>query len=179
MRDAETVIRHPHSSTVTQVKGKKVVEVHDDRLSVAITEGGATLTLFFPAETGWAGEDAPLEIRLAPSGKGKESFEPWRLMPKLPLYLAYARASLAHRDGDIRSALKALREAGTSRRGLSDDFYSQTAESYKAIVAEGEKYPIKALAEEHFVDISTASRWIKEARRRGYLPGNEKGTRRA
>jgi hypothetical protein len=134
-----------------------------------MVEGGATLTLFFPAETGWSGEAEPLEIRIEPH-EGDDPFEPWRLMPRLPLYLQYARASLAHRDDDIRSALKALREVGASRRGLGDEFYRLIAQSYEALVSEGEQDPVKALAEMQPVDISTASRWIKEARRRGYLP---------
>jgi hypothetical protein len=172
MLDGETVIRHPHSATVTRVKGKKKVVTHDPRISVAIAEGGATLTLFFPPETGWAGDANPLEIRIEPR-EGADPFEPWRLMPKLPLYLSYARASLAHRDQDIRSALQALRALGTSRRGLGDEFYRLVAQSYEAIVAEGEPYPVKALAEMQPVDVSTASRWIKEARRRGFLPAEK------
>jgi hypothetical protein len=58
---------------------------------------------------------------------------------------------------------------GATRRGLDADFYKLVAESYKALVAEGEEHPVKALAEMQPVDISTASRWIKEARRRGFI----------
>jgi hypothetical protein len=169
MRDSETVIRHPHEVKVTRVEGKTRREIIDPRLSVAIVEGGTTLTLFFPAETGWAGKANPLEIRIEPR-EGADPFEPWRLMPKLPLYLSYARAHLAHEENDIRAALRALRDLGTSRRGLGDEFYRLIAQSYEAIVAEGEAHPVKALAEMQPVDISTASRWIKEARRRGFLP---------
>jgi hypothetical protein len=168
MRDSETIIRSPHSATVTRVKGKRHVEVHDPRLSVSIVESGAVLTLFFPAETGWTGEAEPLEIKITPH-EGADPFEPWRLMPRLPLYLSYARASLAHRENDIHAAMQALRALGSSRRGLGDEFYRLIAQSYEALVAEGEQHPVKALAKMQPVDISTASRWIKEARRRGYL----------
>ena len=34
---------------------------------------------------------------------------------------------------------------------------------------EGEPHPVKALSEFHHVTISAASRWVKEARRRGYI----------
>lgn len=177
MLDSETVIRSPHEVKVTRVEGKTRREIVDPRLSVAMIESGATVTLFFPADTGWSGEANPLEIRIEPH-EGKDPFEPWRLMPKLPLYLSYARATLAHRDDDIRSALHALRELGTSRRGLGDEFYRLIAQTYEAIVGEGERYPVKALAESQPVDVSTASRWIKETRRRGFLPAEkEEATR--
>ena len=169
MLDSETVVRDPHHATITRTKGKRKVEVHDPRLSVAMVVSGATLTLFFPAETGWAGEADPLEIRIEPH-EGGDPFEPWRLMPKLPLYLNYARATLAHRENDIQAALHALRLFGTSRRGLGDEFYRLIAQLYESIRAEGESYPVKALAEMQPVNISTASRWIKEARCRGFLP---------
>jgi hypothetical protein len=44
--------------------------------------------------------------------------EPWRLMPKFPLYAGYPRAALAHRHQDVRAHLQALRTLGTSRREL-------------------------------------------------------------
>jgi transposase len=62
-----------------------------------------------------------------------------------------------------------LREIGTTRRGLGDEFYRLVAQSYRAFAAEAEPYPVKALAEMHHVVISTASRWINEAKRRGYI----------
>ena len=154
MLDRDTHVRSPHSDA-------------DPRLSVAIQEGGATITLFFPLETGWSGDAELLEVRLEPSNG--EGFEPWRLMPRLPLYLQYARATVAHRHDDTAATLRALRALGATRRGLGDDFYALIAESYRSIVAEGEKHPVKALSEMHTADISTASRWISEARRRHFL----------
>ncbi len=154
MLDKDTHVRSPHSRS-------------DRRLSVAMKEAGSTLTLFFPLETGWSGEAELLELRLEPDDGTR--FEPWRLVPRLPLYLQYARATLAHRHDDVSAALRALRELGATRRGLGDDFYSLVAQSYEALVAEGERHPVKALAEMQPVDISTASRWIKEARGRGLI----------
>jgi len=40
-------------------------------------------------------------------------------------------------------------------------------------VSEGEAHPVKALGEIHHVTISAASRWVKEARRRGYVANPE------
>jgi hypothetical protein len=44
---------------------------------------------------------------------------------------------------------------------------------YEALVADGEKHPVKTLAEKHNVTISAASHWLREARRRGLLPEKE------
>jgi hypothetical protein len=167
MRDRDTVIRFPHASTVSRKGGKKHVEVHDPRCSVAMLEGGVKLTLFFPEESGLSGDAEPVEIRLEPHDS--QPFDPWRLMPKLPLYVSYARASIAWRFDDAGRALRALREIGTTRRGHDDGFYKAVGELHAALVDHGEPHPVKALAEMQPVDISTASRWISEARRRGYL----------
>jgi hypothetical protein len=163
--DRDTEIHIPHDATVTRKGGRKVVDVHDPRTSVAIQEEGATLTLFFEPDG-----DAPLvEVRLSPTAAG--AFEPWRLLPQLPLHLKYARASLAHRSGDVAAALDVLRQHGSTRRGLSDKFLKIVAEKYESLVAEGEPYPVKALAAIQHVDKSTASRWIRAARERGLFSG--------
>jgi hypothetical protein len=170
MRDRDTVITSPHDVTVTwdEEKGEKHVEVHDSRTSVAMIEGGVKLTLFFPDESGLSGDADPVEIRLEPHNK-RQLFDPWRLMPGLPLYVSYARAAMAWRWGDAGRALTALRELGATRRGHKDDFYRAVAELHTALVDQGEPHPVKALAAMQPVDISTASRWVKEARQRGYL----------
>jgi len=168
MRDGDIVITSPHDATVTFTKGKKHVEVHDPRTSVAMVEGGAKLTLFFDAETAQTGEADLLELRIEPHDCSDPLQLSW-LVPKLPLYLSYARASLAWRHDDAQRALRALRTLGTSRRGLGDEFYRSIAQCYEAIVAEGEPHPVKALAALQHAHISTASRWVKGARERGFL----------
>jgi DNA-binding MarR family transcriptional regulator len=62
-----------------------------------------------------------------------------------------------------------LRRIGKTRRGLSDDQLRIIARLYETLIAEGERYPVKALAEAQDVDKSTASRWVSAARRRGLL----------
>ena len=91
-------------------------------------------------------------------------------MPEIPLHLQYARAALAGNQGNAQAALRAMQKVNAPRRGLTDDFLRAVADSYRALVAEGEQYPIKALARLQYKDISTASRWVTEARRRGFLP---------
>jgi hypothetical protein len=65
-------------------------------------EQGAAVTLFFDRELAFTGDAQLLEIRLSPPASG--NFDPWRLMPDLPLHLAYARASLAGRNDDVVAA---------------------------------------------------------------------------
>jgi hypothetical protein len=158
MLDKNTEVHAPHS--------KK-----DKRVSVTMVESWATITLFY-LETGLSGDDQPIEVRIEPPPSGQ--FEPWQLAPRLPLYVKYARAAMLWDDGAAVNALRALRDAGATRRGLSDDFYRRIADSYETIQAAGERYPVKTIAELNNVVISTASRWITEARRRGYLPVGER-----
>jgi len=167
MLDRDTVIRSPHAATVTRKDGKTSRDIEDPRVSVAMQEDGATLTLFFDPERAWTGEAALLEVRLTPTTGGK--FEPWRHLPHLLHHRQYALARLARDHGDIAAALRALRQVSSTRRGFSDDFLRLVAQQYETLVAEGEPYPVKALAELQPVDISTASRWITAARARGCL----------
>ena len=169
MLDKDTVIRHPHAAT--KARGQKA-RIDDPRTSVAMQEEGATLTLFFDPDRAMAGDAALLEVRLEPAADGQ--FEPWRLLPRLPLHMTYARAILAWRHDDAATALDALRELGSTRRGLSDNFLSTVAHIYASLVAEGERYPIKALAAAQHVDKSTASRWVTTARQRGFLTEEER-----
>jgi hypothetical protein len=76
-------------------------------------------------------------------------------------------------DEDWLKTSQALRDLGSTRRGLSPDHYRQVADQYAWLLAEGEKHPVKALGEMHHVTISAASRWIKEARRRGLIDEKE------
>jgi hypothetical protein len=162
-----TVIRNPHEVVVTRKAGRTHRDKVDPRVSVAMQEEGATLTLFFDPETALSGDAPLLEIRLTPTAGGE--FEPWRLLPNLLLHVQYARAELAWDRDDASAALRALRQVSTTRRGLSDDFLGTVARLYDALIAEGEKYPVKTLAAAQHVDISTASRWVSAARARGLL----------
>lgn len=170
MLDRDTVVNVPHSVTVSASGRKRVV---DPRISVTLQEGGAALTLFFDPATAWTGTAPLLEVRLEPPSSG-QPFEPWHLLPRLPLYLQYARAKLAFERDDAAAALRALRQVSSTRRGLSDDFLRLVAGLYEALVAEGEPYPVKALAESQPVDKSTASRWVSAARDRGFLRKTER-----
>jgi hypothetical protein len=125
-----------------------------------IKERGCSLTLHF---------SGPERGKRLDPAKARE------LIPELDLYLATARAALAWEIKDFREAVEALQQVTRPGRGYPDDHYRIVAKKYNALVAEGEAYPVKALAAMYpgRTHISTASRWITEARRRGYLPPKE------
>ena len=113
------------------------------------------------------GEGPLQELRLLPDAEELKPRILRRFAPQAELYLAYARAGM--RMEDVQAAAAALREAGGPGRGHGGEFYRKIATNYRALTAEGEPHPVKALAEIHHVSISAASRWITEARRRGYI----------
>lgn len=165
--DANTEIRQPHDATAERKDGKTTRIVTDPRTSVTVQEEGCTLTLFFQPDTGELSE-----IRVAEPDAGP--FEPWRLLPNASLYAQYARASIAADMGNLNDAIRAIRQVSSTRRGLSDDFLHLVAQLHRSLVAEGESYPIKAIAKTQHADISTASRWVKAARERGFLQEMER-----
>jgi hypothetical protein len=59
-------------------------------------------------------------------------------------------------------------------RGYSDSFYDAVAGGYQALVASSSR-PISDLAESNDVPLTTAQRWVREARRRGKLPPGRSG----
>ncbi|WP_432981726.1 hypothetical protein [Dactylosporangium sp. CA-233914] len=59
-------------------------------------------------------------------------------------------------------------------RGRPDIFYRQVADVYLEY-AQASPRPACDLADRHGVPVSTAHRWVKEARRRGFLPPGQPG----
>lgn len=146
------------------------------RVTVRDSRNPWPLTLFF-AHAGDAPAFLGFEI-LAEQEEGREigaegALDPRsfaRLARTLPMYVDYARAEIEWKHGDRGRALEALRtEAGKSRRGLPDKFYREIAGRYEKLVADGNPHPIKTIADDTPVHKSAASRWVKEARRRGYI----------
>lgn len=66
------------------------------------------------------------------------------------------------------------RAAQPAGRGRPDHFYRDVATVYLDY-AQGSHRPAADLAERHEVPVTTAHRWIKEARRRGFLPPGRPG----
>ena len=59
-------------------------------------------------------------------------------------------------------------------QGYPDRFYEAVAAAYRSLVATSSR-PIVDLAEANGVPVTTAQRWVKEARRRGLLPPGRVG----
>jgi hypothetical protein len=96
------------------------------------------------------------------------------VLRSLRSYVAYAQAEMAMERDDRAAAIETLRVSGRGRRGFDDRFYREIAAEYNALVGAGERHPIKALAEARApIHKSRASRWISEARRRGYIQPKE------
>lgn len=91
-----------------------------------------------------------------------------RVATNYSVYVRLARDHLLLNQEGIGAAIKMLRGRGRTRRGLTDDFFRLIAADYEARRQAG-GHPVKELAAAHHVDDSTASRWIKEARKRGYV----------
>jgi hypothetical protein len=152
-------------------------EFPDGPPTVVVTHRGYKLVLRFAAGD-FMGEGLVQELRLLPD---KTKLGPRLLSqfaPDAPLYLAYARSTMRllgpegtaeTRFENFRDAAAALLEIGGPGRGLSPEFYRQIANLYRALVAAGEPHPVKAVGEYHHKTISAASRWVTEAKRRGYI----------
>lgn len=155
--------------------------------TVVLTHQGFELVLRF-APGDFAGEGDVQEIRLLPAEDPLKATVLKRLMPNAELYFAFARSTMrilgpegtpASRIEDWRGAAAPLRDLAGPGRGHQPEFYRTIARHYEALVTEGQPHPIKAIAEKHFVTISAASRWVTEARRRGYLPPSSGGQDRS
>ena len=109
--------------------------------------------------------------RAAIAGLGAQTLDPAfarYYLPRLDLFLAPARAALDWDFGKMREAGEKLRAVNRPGRGLSPEFLQYIAVEYQTLVAEGERYPIKALAARYQpIHPSAVSRWISAARARG------------
>jgi len=73
-----------------------------------------------------------------------------------------------------RPARRPRTAAGTVRRGRPDRFYHDVATAYLK-PAQVSPRPVAELAQANGIPQTTAHRWIREARRRGYLPPGRPG----
>lgn len=71
----------------------------------------------------------------------------------------------------VPEPIKLERPAG---RNLPDSFYATVGEAYRAAVANGLR-PRITIAEAAGVSNEVAGRWVRQARKRGYLPATEPG----
>lgn len=136
----------------------------DKRACVEMHDRGLTIRLYFTE-----GDAMPDEIRVIPGDGTLDPAALSGLMPNSPLFVKYAQALLRHDNDDVARTAQMMREVGATRRGLPDEFFRLVAGQYKDLLKAKEPYPVKTISEMHWTTISSASRWIKEARRRGYI----------
>lgn len=171
--DTTTTVRIPHRK-LRDRRGRLHADVNDDeRISVEIHDAQYLwpLRLFFES----LAPDAPLVgVEFGSEAEPHSELdlaEVARVAGNLSLYEQYARATMIWGEGrgDAAQALKMLSNVGTTRRGLPAGFYRIIADEYRTRVEAGESAPVTAIAQAHGVYKSTASRWLKEARRRRYI----------
>jgi hypothetical protein len=145
-----------------------VIGPDDDkgRLPVRMKTEGVDLVLFF---ADYSGEGDVLEVRVHPDTDAITPAVLSAIGRRFVTYANYARAAIRWDADDARHALEALREAGRTSRGHGESFYRAVAYEYGALVDAGEPHPVKQLGLDNQVTISAASRWVKEARARGYI----------
>jgi len=74
----------------------------------------------------------------------------------------------------LLAVVRAAPSQSVRLRGRPDIFYREVADVYLEY-AQASPRPACDLAERHSVPVSTAHRWVKEARRRGFLPPGRPG----
>ena len=98
---------------------------------------------------------------------------------------------IEHLDDEVDFVMKAEHDQDTGKprrrrkptgklpmpegRKRPDSFYRRAADEYTRLVAAGDRSPAQTIAAANDVPATTAHRWIKEARRRGFLPAGRPG----
>lgn len=121
-------------------------------------------TTFGARETHWVAD------MLAAQVKGSD-------VPQVPMPSRRARAPKPgwRPPPGLRGLAEAtLRLDVPKSRSYGDDFYRQVATAYSALTRLG-RAPGPTLAEANHVPVTTVHRWVKEARRRGFLPPGHAG----
>jgi hypothetical protein len=85
------------------------------------------------------------------------------------------RAAVAKHYGSVGRG-RARLQVPPPPRAKPDVFYKRVADVYRELVGWTNR-PAVELAEANGVPVTTAHRWVKEARRRGFLPPGQKGRR--
>lgn len=167
------------------------VQTGDPRVTVTLQELGTPWPIrlhFLHAEDEETGEREYLHVGFelgerfdvepgTPTVRLEEEPEPLdpvavqRIASNYASYLELARHAIVLEREGIDGAIRRLRPGRKPAR-LTDDFYRLVAADFRAR-RESTTAPLKELAAAHHVDVSTASRWVKEARRRGHLEADD------
>lgn len=119
---------------------------------------------------------APATVRPAPAVRTSDGgWEPPSSSERIRgAALVGAAAALASPLGAGAAAGAALAAGAARRRGKPDAFYRGIADEYRDLSSSTSR-PAVEIATRHDVPVSTAHRWVKEARRRGFLPPGQAG----
>jgi hypothetical protein len=142
---------------------------------VHMRERGWDVIMVFGEPVERLGDGDLVEVRLVPDSSAPDRANLSELMPRGALYEKYARATMQHKFGESRALLEAILETRKPRSALPDEFYRAIATTHSALLTTGERHPIKAIATMHAKTISAASRWVTEAKRRGYIEDADRG----
>ena len=104
----------------------------------------------------------PSDVRAITADDHRHVAERWER------FVSVARSALEFSISEAARETGTLRARGRGRRGLPDEFFRGIADQYRQAHARNNR-PTSAIAEAHDVSRSTASNWVAEARKRGYL----------
>jgi hypothetical protein len=187
MQDCERVCNSTASGAMEISVRYPGVQARDPRITVTLQERGTPWPIrfhFLSVEDTETGEHEFVHVGFelgehfdfepgTPSVRLTEELVPLdpvalqRIASNYTSYLELARHAVVLEQEGMTGALRRLRPGRKPAR-LTDDFYRLVAEDFRSR-REATSAPLKELAAVQHVDISTASRWVKEARRRGYL----------
>lgn len=133
-------------------------------------------------ETTFEIEDAPYSHAIARRRQQTGSARPIAIDPEAlerivldyQRYLQIARATLQMQDpwpsdDERRTLVDRARRKGRGRRGLDREFFELLADEVKQRETQGDTAIATSIAKAHFVNRSTASRWLKRLESEGYL----------
>lgn len=87
---------------------------------------------------------------------------------------AQLHLGVEHKPGRARKPQVPAKLRKSTPQGYSDAFYDAVAQAYRGLVGTSSR-PIGELATANEVPVTTAQRWVREARRRGKLPPGRPG----
>jgi hypothetical protein len=148
----------------------KLVPAEDDWLELRFSEAGRGTRVYLRFGTRASGRRVIEELRIVDDEGVKAG-----LLRKIPLGQIEEVANTRH----SRLRGQAVSLSITTPAGLKvpvepvgerdDSFYRRLAESYAQAVKMERRHPARLLAEASGVSIRTMSRWLAEARRRGFM----------
>jgi hypothetical protein len=92
------------------------------------------------------------------------------IVERFPHWVELGRAHIGAADLNLAGGTKRVKPAR-----LDPDWYRMIAAEYTRHLDAGDPAPVTMIANAHGVTVSAASRWVKTARERGYLPQTAPG----